>query len=145
MHPSVIIRTSCIKELKLSYNEKHVACEDYGLWVNLSKTQRLCNIDQPLLLYRKSSNSITSIASKQVESRDKSHMEIYKEFFTSMNLNFTEIDLLIFRKFTSGTFFVNNLNFLSLIDILLRVKLKIRDDSSFDIVLRPTNYEEVSI
>ncbi len=56
-HPSVMFR----KEIKhYSYQENQQHCEDYGLWLELLSDRKVISkINEPLLLYRVHSNSIT--------------------------------------------------------------------------------------
>src|SRR5205809_364649 len=50
-HPSVMMRTAILKELK--YNEKQENIEDYDLWLRvLNRGISIAKINEPLLLYR---------------------------------------------------------------------------------------------
>ncbi|MFA0415183.1 glycosyltransferase family 2 protein [Vibrio renipiscarius] len=59
-HPSVIMRTSIIKENKLQYDEDYLHAEDYKLWVELSKFGDCANLGGKLLKYRVSENQISA-------------------------------------------------------------------------------------
>lgn len=133
IHPSVIIRKSSIDILNLRYNEKFKACEDYGFWVNIIKTQKVNNIAKPLLFYRKSSNSITALASKKISMHDTSHIEIYKQTFYNIDLKFSEGDLMKFRKFTAYNYFELDSEIVYIVDILARIKLKIKEYPDYNI------------
>lgn len=59
-HPTVMMRSQIIKELKYQPYQKNI--EDYDLWLRvLSRGHKIAKIDEPLLLYRIHGNSITSM------------------------------------------------------------------------------------
>ena len=59
-HPTVMMRSEIIKELKYQPYQKNI--EDYDLWLRvLSRGHKIAKIDEPLLLYRIHGNSITSL------------------------------------------------------------------------------------
>ncbi len=51
-HPSVIIRKSVVDEFHLRYDPAARHCEDYALWVELSRHTKLANIPEVLFRYR---------------------------------------------------------------------------------------------
>jgi glycosyltransferase involved in cell wall biosynthesis len=64
-HPTVMIRSKIIKELKYKPYQKNI--EDYDLWLRmLSRGYKIAKLDEPLLLYRIHENSITSVHLKKV-------------------------------------------------------------------------------
>ena len=60
-HPSVIMRTKLIREIKYPSDFPHA--EDYGLWMELVTRTRFANIPEPLLKYRWSLNSVGAVYS----------------------------------------------------------------------------------
>ena len=55
-HPSVIMRTKLIREIKYPSDFPHA--EDYALWMKLSDRTQFANLSEPLLKYRWSPGSI---------------------------------------------------------------------------------------
>jgi len=63
-HPTIMVRTEIIKNLK--YSPRQANIEDYDLWLRLlSNGYRIDKIDEPLLLYRIHGNSITDLYLKK--------------------------------------------------------------------------------
>ena len=64
-HPTVMIRSEIIKQLKYKEYQKNI--EDYDLWLRmLNRGYRIAKLDEPLLLYRVHDSSITSIHLKKI-------------------------------------------------------------------------------
>ena len=60
VHPTVMMRSEVIKELKYKSYQKNI--EDYDLWLRmLSRGHKIAKIKEPLLLYRIHGDSITGI------------------------------------------------------------------------------------
>jgi hypothetical protein len=51
-HPTVMMRTSFIRNSGHAYNPDKEPAEDYDLWVHLLRTGKFYNIQEPLLAYR---------------------------------------------------------------------------------------------
>jgi glycosyltransferase involved in cell wall biosynthesis len=62
-HPSVILRADTIRNLSLRYPENYPHAEDYAFWIELSRKTKLANIEEPLLNYRWTNTSVTSVHS----------------------------------------------------------------------------------
>ena len=63
-HPTAMMRSEMIKELKYKEYQKNI--EDYDLWLRLlSRGYKIAKLDEPLLLYRIHDTSITSIHLKK--------------------------------------------------------------------------------
>ena len=63
-HPTVMMRSEIIKQLK--YKEYQKSIEDYDLWLRLlNRGFKIAKLDEPLLLYRVHDTSITSIHLKK--------------------------------------------------------------------------------
>lgn len=50
--PSVMLRKSIFDAHRLRYDKANEHCEDYGLWIELSRVSKLANIPEVLLQYR---------------------------------------------------------------------------------------------
>jgi hypothetical protein len=62
-HPSAIIRKEIIDKYHLYYDENYQGCEDYKLWVEMSKVTILANLPEVLLLYRIHGSQVTKLGS----------------------------------------------------------------------------------
>jgi glycosyltransferase involved in cell wall biosynthesis len=62
-HPAVMARKRVFKENPYRLD---VLAEDHELWCRLSKSNKLSNIQEPLLLYRKSKISLSSTKNKKI-------------------------------------------------------------------------------
>lgn len=102
MHPTVIMRNSIIKNEEYYYNEKLIGLEDFGLWFLVSKKHKLSNLSESLLDYRVSESSITQTLGKDIEKYNQSYYLLYKEIFKELNFNFSEGDIVNWRKFILG-------------------------------------------
>lgn len=58
-HPTVMIRHS-VFETVAPYNPEYAHCEDYELWLRVSRAHGLANLPFPLLYYRRHASSISS-------------------------------------------------------------------------------------
>ncbi len=61
IHPSVMLRSSILKEESLFFDERFVHAEDYELWTRLISKTKFANLPEKLLLYRKHSSQISSV------------------------------------------------------------------------------------
>ena len=101
MHPTVILRKDVLDKERFRYNSKHRNIEDYGLWQLISNKYKLGNLTDILLKYRIVETSITQVAEKDVENRDNSHIDIYKQAFNKLGVQLTEEEYRIYRDFVS--------------------------------------------
>jgi len=67
-HPTVIFRARMLKENNIKYDENAKHCEDYELWVRLSRITRLANMSEVLLDYRMHGSQISIFFSKEQRS-----------------------------------------------------------------------------
>jgi glycosyltransferase involved in cell wall biosynthesis len=78
-HPTVMMRASVLK--KYQYNESQVHMEDWDLWLRLLNDGKIIEkINEPLLLYRVHSGSVTSTYLKKSAFMKKN--EFYRLFLT---------------------------------------------------------------
>ena len=69
-HPTVMIRTSVLKQYELHYEEDFKYAEDYRLWLQMMKHEIIFhNITTPVIKYRISNNQITSRHPKEQKER----------------------------------------------------------------------------
>jgi len=71
-HPSVLIRKNALVEAG-GYDERYYFCQDYDLWVRLSRKYTLTNVARPLLKYRVFKNSASRV---QIDKVNKESDEI---------------------------------------------------------------------
>ncbi len=58
-HPSVVIRKKILDRCNFRYNEKFKHAEDYEMWTRMIEITNFANLPEPLLFYRKHSESIS--------------------------------------------------------------------------------------
>lgn len=78
IHPAVMFRKSVIVRNNLKYSEKFLHVEDYKLWIDMCEHTKLITIQEPLLLHRNWSASV----SKQNE---------WEQYCNAKTLSFKEI------------------------------------------------------
>lgn len=64
MHPSMFIRKSFLDMHNFLYDSKSYICEDYDLWTRFTLYSKMARLDDVLLLYRNSKDSVTYSNSK---------------------------------------------------------------------------------
>jgi glycosyltransferase involved in cell wall biosynthesis len=60
IHPSVMIRKSCIEHLEVIFDKQFVHAEDYDLWTRLAFLTKMANLPEYLLDYRIHDSQISS-------------------------------------------------------------------------------------
>jgi glycosyltransferase involved in cell wall biosynthesis len=79
-HPTVMMRSEIIKELKYQRYQENI--EDYDLWLRiLGRGDKIAKIDEPLLLYRIHANSITGMHLKNANPYFK-HLQMKLRFLS---------------------------------------------------------------
>lgn len=95
-HPSVMMRSEIMKQLKYMENQKNI--EDYDLWLRLlNRGYKIAKLDEPLLLYRIHDSSITSVHLKKTNPFFK-HLAMKIKFLT----RFSHISGFSFAVFVSA-------------------------------------------
>lgn len=102
MHPTVIMRNSVLNQSNYRYNNEHIAMEDFGLWQNVSLKHELGNLSDVLLKYRVNNEGISQQAKKDERKRDQAFINVYKHFFSLLNISLNNEELTVYRKFLSG-------------------------------------------
>jgi len=62
-HPTVVLRTSVLKEHNLLYSKDYPHAEDYEFWLQLSRVTKMANIPESLLKYRQHDSNISKTQS----------------------------------------------------------------------------------
>lgn len=95
-HPTVMIRSEIIKQLKYKEYQKNI--EDYDLWLRLlNRGYKITKLDEPLLLYRIHDTSVTSVHLKKTNPFFK-HLVMKIKFLT----HFSHISGFAFSVFASS-------------------------------------------
>lgn len=92
-HPAVMIRKEIIKKYNLKYNPEDKGMEDYGLWLKLSKKEKIIILPQILLKYRYLSNSISANVLKKENSYKNTLKNIFKRELNGIFDEFSIEDL----------------------------------------------------
>ncbi|APY10007.1 hypothetical protein BWZ22_01545 [Seonamhaeicola sp. S2-3] len=84
-HPSIMMRSSVIKENNIKYNEEREPAEDYDLWVELMAFGKLHNLQKVYLDYRKHTSQVSVVRRKQQnESVIKTRIKLLKYVYKNM-------------------------------------------------------------
>ncbi|ABY46368.1 MULTISPECIES: glycosyltransferase family 2 protein [Bacillus] len=67
IHPSVMMRTEFLKENNIYYDLNYLHAEDYELFQRLSEKYKVVNLEEPLLNYRWSETSVSSLNASDQE------------------------------------------------------------------------------
>ena len=93
IHPSVMIRTSVIREFDIQYDAGYVAAEDWEIWPRIAFKTKMHNIPETLINYRSHDAQVSTPGNKQ----QQTSFELgYKSFLRSIgidDLKFSRIDL----------------------------------------------------
>ena len=86
--PVATVKSEKIKLNRLKYSEKYTGAADYKFWSQFSKISKLTNIKEPLFMYRRHENQVTSLKNKNI--MYKSHLLIVEEILLSYGIGFCE-------------------------------------------------------
>lgn len=92
-HPTVMIRKKVIEKYNLKYDFEDKGMEDYGLWLNLSKNEKIFILPKILLRYRYLSNSISADVLKKEKSYQNTLKNIFKRELYEIFNDFSDEDL----------------------------------------------------
>lgn len=94
-HPTVMIRKNIIDKYNLKYNLEDKGMEDYGLWLYLSKHEKIVTIPKYLLKYRFLGTSISSKTLEDIENHKIKLKKIYLREFGDFfkNLSDKKLDI----------------------------------------------------
>lgn len=94
-HPSVILRTSVLKEHKLYFDANYIHAEDYHLWVQLAKATQLANLPQKLLNHR---NHPESVSNKYSEIQNNIADSIIQLQLVELGVNATPQKIILLKQ-----------------------------------------------
>jgi wbfO protein len=86
-HPSVMMRTSILRDNHLYYNTDYPHAEDYKLWCDIAQYTKLANIPEVLLFYRINENQVSNKYNKeQKETAQRIREEYINDFLAERNV-----------------------------------------------------------
>ena len=86
-HPSVMMRTSILRDNHLYYNTDYPHAEDYKLWCDIAQYTKLANIPEILLFYRINENQVSNKYNKeQKETAQRIREEYINDFLAERNV-----------------------------------------------------------
>ena len=126
-HPSVMIRRNALLEEVTSYNELHLASEDYGMWCSIAASEKKIKIlPDKLINYRYNDDSIT-VTTKKEKMLD-AYIDIYSLFIRKLGIDVKREEILCYCSFVRDYDCDKNLeNFLQL-EKKVRQVLLLRSD-----------------
>lgn len=96
-HPTVMYRAKQAKELRYSTEFKH--CEDYELWLRMSKTGKVANLPEPLVQYRIHKQNTSLGNQKEMQ---QNVMELLARELDNLTIDYTPQQLLAHCTFGFG-------------------------------------------
>lgn len=118
-NPSVIIKTSTLRDNNITYNSEYNGVEDYKLWTELALVTKFSNIPEVLLRYRTHEKQLTNYQNK--EEQQKLILSIKQEYFEHVFFKiapeekeawkglFNYDENPIFQSISKNLFFINRL------------------------------------
>ena len=86
-HPTVMIRTSVLRDNCLYYKTEYPHAEDYKLWCDMAQYTKLANIPEVLLYYRINQNQVSNKFSKEQKETAQRIREGYiNDFLAKRNI-----------------------------------------------------------
>jgi len=90
VHPSVVMRTSAIRQYALYYDGNATHIEDYDLWSRALPLLQFANFPESLLMYRLHGSNTSDLHGSQ---QNKGRALIYSRFLSLLELEYSEADL----------------------------------------------------
>lgn len=110
-NPSVMFRTSFIKENNIRYRDQYIVAQDYAFWIDCLKFGNIANINEVLLYYRTGHESITKTSKdKKAILRRKLLSEIHERALKQYNIKLSpkEKELLFYMLDDNSEFLDKN-------------------------------------
>lgn len=98
-HPTVMIRSSVLKDNQLKYNSEYAGAEDYLLWWEIAKVSKIATLSDALVKYRIHSTQVTKTKDERYYKMMQKLMEIR---FADIGYKATEIEKKVFMKYCLG-------------------------------------------
>lgn len=83
-HGAVMLRKKILEDFNLSYDEKDLHCEDYGLWIKLSPLTKFKILAEPLYQWTVSKNGITAL---HLPTMEKKRSTLAKTLINKLDIN----------------------------------------------------------
>lgn len=102
-HPTVMMRTSVLREHGLLYRKEYYLAEDYDMWWRMAACCKVANLDEVLLRYRMHAEQESSAkAEKQKESFNKGLQAFLKNLGLSINYYSSFLDLMFSKSIVAS-------------------------------------------
>ena len=113
-HPTVILRTSVLKEHNLQYSKDYPHAEDYEFWLQLSRVTKMANVPESLLQYRLHESNISKTESETQLNLSKKIRGLY---FQEAGVQVKDEELELFRRlnYQDATFTLSEIKNLGLV------------------------------
>jgi glycosyltransferase involved in cell wall biosynthesis len=113
-HPTVMLRTSVLKEHNLLYSKDYPHAEDYEFWLQLSRVTKMANIPESLLQYRLHESNISKTESATQLNLSKKIRGLY---FQESGVQVKDEELELFRRLNhqDAAFTLAEINILGLL------------------------------
>jgi hypothetical protein len=110
IHPSVMFRTSTVKENYLKFSNQYKYAEDYYFWMDILKYGKGFNLKEKLMYYRVVETSQTAVGNSNLESRKRILGNIHKRYMNDYDISFSDKELEL-------NFYLTNTNWMRLLDL----------------------------
>lgn len=98
-HPTVMIRSSILKNNNLNYSEEFAGAEDYHLWWRIAKVSKIATLPDILVKYRLHASQITKVKDERYYKMMQRLMDIR---FSDMGFKPSNTDKKVFMKYCFG-------------------------------------------
>jgi len=95
LHPSVMIRTSVLRNHRFYYDSEYPHAEDFELWGRMAEVTKMANIPEVLMNYRHHESNISALENP---TQRKNSSLIKQSFYAQMGVTATENDMDLFEK-----------------------------------------------
>lgn len=96
IHPTMVIRSSPLREFGIRYDEEQIYAQDYMIWTELLRRGEVGIVDEIVLRYRIHEGQITS---RKRELQDKYAIRAQGKLFEDSGFNTEEIDFALHGRF----------------------------------------------
>lgn len=103
-HPVVMLRKSVLRENEIIYDVTKEPAEDFDMWVRMLNFGKLHNIQEVLLNYRVHQKQVSNL---QSEKQRNVSLDTKINLFKNLSINFSDLEIEVFRKHLSNIFFIN--------------------------------------
>jgi glycosyltransferase involved in cell wall biosynthesis len=136
-HPTIMFRSSFLKEKNINYNSEYPHAEDYNLWLTALNDTEFAILIEPLLYYENHQDQVSYIYDQEQRT---SILKTQQKFLRSINLEFNDDEMEIHRKLFYQNY-IYDLNFLIAAEKWL---IKIRDNRGFQAIVTKEALEKTT-